>query len=239
MRSVEEQLALVTAAAVAPRPVRVAISEAQGLLCAEEVVAERPLPSFDQAAIDGYAVRSVDVRPDGPGDRGGDAPDGPVALPVVGQISAGSRQPIRLQPGQTVRVDTGAPLPTLADAVLRGVVQQAGGDDVVLEAFVEVVLVELEGQRNQTDQVLPEDRHAVAVGLKRGTELWHGRGPKVRTVVDQTPLDLGVFRREVPSDLEAFLIVGPGAGVRSFGVQPTKRRWPIICRISPYGRSWA
>ena len=74
MRSVEEQLALVTAAAVAPRPVRVAISEAQGLLCAEEVVAERPLPSFDQAAIDGYAVRSVDVRPDGPGDRGGDAP---------------------------------------------------------------------------------------------------------------------------------------------------------------------
>lgn len=92
--------------------------------------------------------------------------------------------------------------------------QQAGGDDVVLEAFVEVVLVELEGQRNQTDQVLPEDRHAVAVGLKRGTELWHGRGPKVRTVVDQTPLDLGVFRREVPSDLEAFLIVGPGAGVK-------------------------
>ena len=39
MRTVEEQLALVTAAAVAPRPVRVAISEAQGLLCAEEVVA--------------------------------------------------------------------------------------------------------------------------------------------------------------------------------------------------------
>ncbi len=37
------------AAAVAPRPVRVAISEAQGLLCAEEVVAERPLPAFDQA----------------------------------------------------------------------------------------------------------------------------------------------------------------------------------------------
>ena len=61
MRSVEEQQSRVTAAAVAPRPVRVAISEAQGLLCAEEVVTERPLPGFDQAAIDGYAVRSVDV----------------------------------------------------------------------------------------------------------------------------------------------------------------------------------
>ena len=61
MRSVEEQQARVQAAAVAPRPVRVAIAEAQGLLCAEEVVTERPLPGFDQAAIDGYAVRSVDV----------------------------------------------------------------------------------------------------------------------------------------------------------------------------------
>ena len=38
-----------------------AIAEAQGLMCAEEVVTERPLPGFDQAAIDGYAVRSVDV----------------------------------------------------------------------------------------------------------------------------------------------------------------------------------
>ena len=119
MRSVEEQLALVTAAAVAPRPVRVSISEAQGLLCAEEVVAERPLPSFDQAAIDGYAVRSVDVRVDsGDGDGRDDGANGSASLPVVGQITAGSRQPTRLQPGQVVRVDTGAPLPTLADAVL-------------------------------------------------------------------------------------------------------------------------
>src|SRR5699024_2993829 len=110
------QLALVTAAAVAPRPVRVSISEAQGLLCAEEVVAERPLPSFDQAAIDGYAVRSVHVRAGGRGVD--DEADGPSTLPVAGQITAGSRQPTRLQPGQVVRVDTGAPLPTLADAVL-------------------------------------------------------------------------------------------------------------------------
>ena len=49
------------AAAVAPRPVRVSIAESQGLMCAEEVVTEHPLPGFDQAAIDGYAVRSVDV----------------------------------------------------------------------------------------------------------------------------------------------------------------------------------
>ncbi|GAA3992503.1 molybdopterin molybdotransferase MoeA [Allokutzneria multivorans] len=109
MRSVDEQLARVLRAAVQPSPVRVAISEAQGLLCAEEVVAERALPGFDQAAVDGYAVRSVDVQ-----QAGAD----PVVLPVVGEIQAGSRQPSRLQPGQAVRVATGAPLPTLADAVV-------------------------------------------------------------------------------------------------------------------------
>ncbi|NUT91238.1 MAG: molybdopterin molybdotransferase MoeA, partial [Saccharothrix sp.] len=109
MRSVEEQLTRVIAAAVRPAPVRVAISESQGLLCAEEVVAERALPGFDQAAVDGYAVRSVDVQAAG---------SEPVQLPVVGEIPAGSRQPRRLQPGQAVRVATGAPLPTLADAVV-------------------------------------------------------------------------------------------------------------------------
>ncbi|EWC59703.1 Molybdopterin biosynthesis protein MoeA [Actinokineospora spheciospongiae] len=109
MRSVDEQLARALAAAVRPAPVRVAISEAQGLLCAEEVVAERSLPGFDQAAVDGYAVRSVDTQPAG---------EAAVQLPVVGEIASGSRQPRRLQPGQAVRVATGAPLPTLADAVL-------------------------------------------------------------------------------------------------------------------------
>jgi molybdopterin molybdotransferase len=153
VRSVEEQQARVSAAAVAPRPVRVAIAEAQGLMCAEEVVTERPLPGFDQAAIDGYAVRSVDVLGVGESDSSDDQADddlrplsavqdeagesslprervgappsggvrpagGGVTLPVMGSIEAGVRTPSRLQPGQAVRVQTGAPLPTLADAVL-------------------------------------------------------------------------------------------------------------------------
>jgi molybdopterin molybdotransferase len=110
VRSVDEQLERVLAAAVRPAPVRVAISDAHGLRCAEEVVTARPLPGFDQAAIDGYAVRSVDLA--------GATDADPVLLPVVGEIPAGSRQPLRLQPGQAVRVAAGAPLPTLADAVV-------------------------------------------------------------------------------------------------------------------------
>jgi molybdopterin molybdotransferase len=121
VRSVEEQQARVAAAAVAPRPVRVAIAEAQGLMCAEEVVTERPLPGFDQAAIDGYAVRSVDVLGVDAGDAGEEAEAGgeaEVSLPVMGVIEAGAKMPSRLQPRQAARVQTGAPMPTLADAVL-------------------------------------------------------------------------------------------------------------------------
>ncbi|KLO35862.1 gephyrin-like molybdotransferase Glp [Mycobacterium nebraskense] len=129
MRSVEEQQARITAAAVAPRPIRVAIAEAQGLMCAEEVVTERPMPGFDQAAIDGYAVRSVDVlgvgevgvdslgEPPGDAELDEDRREG-LVLPVMGTVEAGARTPSRLQPRQAARVHTGAPLPTLADAVI-------------------------------------------------------------------------------------------------------------------------
>jgi molybdopterin molybdotransferase len=113
VRSVEEQQARVTAAAVAPRPVRVPIAEAQGLMCAEEVVTEHAMPGFDQAAIDGYAVRSVDVST-----AGGQSGDAEIVLPVMGVIEAGTRTPSRLQPKQAARIQTGAPMPTLADAVL-------------------------------------------------------------------------------------------------------------------------
>jgi molybdopterin molybdotransferase len=85
-------------------------------MCAEEVVTERPLPGFDQAAIDGYAVRSVDVL--GVGADNGDDAGSEISLPVMGTIDAGARTPSRLQPRQAARVHTGAPMPTLADAVL-------------------------------------------------------------------------------------------------------------------------
>ena len=129
MRSVEDQRAMVVDAAVTPEPIRVGILDALGLMCAEEIAATAPLPGFAQAAVDGYAVRAVDVggaaglrttrevkevkEEDGEEPSRRDR-----TLPVVGEVAAGSQKPLRLQPRQAVRVATGAPLPTLADAVL-------------------------------------------------------------------------------------------------------------------------
>ncbi len=128
MRSVDDQLNRILSAAIRPAPVRLAIAEAYGLRCAEEVVSARPLPGFDMAAIDGYAVRSVDVSAAVSGQS--------VDIPVVGEIPAGSRQPLRLQPGQAVRVAAGAPLPTLADAVVPVGYTDGGAARIVVERRV-------------------------------------------------------------------------------------------------------
>ena len=75
-----------------------------------------------QSAIDGYAVRAVDIVGESgslpPDARQSDVDFREVELPVVGEVTAGSHHPMRLQPKQAVRVQTGAPLPSLADAVV-------------------------------------------------------------------------------------------------------------------------
>ena len=57
----ERHLDEILAAVPQPDPIELAVLDAQGLLCAEEVVSQRALPAFDQAALDGYAARAEDV----------------------------------------------------------------------------------------------------------------------------------------------------------------------------------
>ena len=67
------------------------LMEALGLALAEDVVAPISLPSFDNSAMDGYAVVAEDVA---------DATeDAPVILPVVGEIGAGQSSILALSPG--------------------------------------------------------------------------------------------------------------------------------------------
>ena len=83
------------------------LSEALGAYLTRPVVADRDIPATDRAAMDGYAVRSVDVA------------SVPVALRVVGEVAAGAAQRPALGPGECVRIMTGASVPPDADAVVR------------------------------------------------------------------------------------------------------------------------
>jgi molybdopterin molybdotransferase len=111
MRSVSDHLAAVLDAITSIDPIQQALLDAQGLLLAEQIVTDRPLPAFDNSAMDGYAIRAVDVRDAAPGQ--------PVILPVVGDVAAGDRAVTGMGPGLAMRIMTGAPIPPGADAVIR------------------------------------------------------------------------------------------------------------------------
>lgn len=89
------------------RPVAMSLGEAAGQVLAEALLADRPIPPFNRAAMDGYAVRSADL-----GAEGG-------TLVCVGEIKAGAAWPTELEPGTCVGIMTGAAVPAGADAVIE------------------------------------------------------------------------------------------------------------------------
>src|SRR4029453_10536833 len=111
--TVERHLDEILAAVPQPHPIELAVLDAQGLLCAEEVMSQRALPSFDQAALDGNACRAEDVETA--------TPEFPVELAVVGESVAGAGAPSSIGPGLALKVAAGSMLPTGADAVVPAV----------------------------------------------------------------------------------------------------------------------
>jgi molybdopterin molybdotransferase len=110
LRTVDEQLEIVLDGLGSIDPIELTLLDAQGLLLAENVSTDVPLPGFDNSAMDGYAVRAVDTR---------DAtPERPVVLPVVGDVAAGATSRSGMGPGLTMRIMTGAPIPAGADGVI-------------------------------------------------------------------------------------------------------------------------
>lgn len=110
MKSVDEHLATVLTGAGPLAAFHQQLINAHGCLLDQDVTAPVDLPSFDNSAMDGYAVRVADVE---------NATELlPVTLPVAGDIAAGDLTVGMLAPGMTARIMTGAPVPAGADAVV-------------------------------------------------------------------------------------------------------------------------
>jgi molybdopterin molybdotransferase len=110
MKSVDQHLADILSKIEPIAALDLQLLDAHGCLLAESVHADVDLPPFDNSSMDGYAVRVADVA--------GATEASPARLPVVGDIAAGSQAAYTVQPGLTVRIMTGAPVPTGADAVV-------------------------------------------------------------------------------------------------------------------------
>ncbi|MBV9434339.1 MAG: molybdopterin molybdotransferase MoeA [Hyphomicrobiales bacterium] len=84
----------------------VPLSRADRRVLAEDVLSPMALPPFANSAVDGYAVRHLDL-----------APQGSTKLPLRGRVAAGGSTDGLTAQGVAVRVFTGAPLPDDADTV--------------------------------------------------------------------------------------------------------------------------
>lgn len=106
----------------------VALSQSRGRVLAEAVRSERDVPPFANSAMDGYAVRAVDVAKASAAQ--------PVRLRVLGEIRAGAAPPTGVQPQSTLRIMTGAMIPEGSDAVVR--VEDTAEHDGTVEVRVAV-----------------------------------------------------------------------------------------------------
>ena len=91
------------------------LAESLNRFLAEDIVADTDLPPFDRAQMDGYAVRAADVA------------NAPACLRIVGESAAGAGWHHEMQPGEAVRIMTGAPVPAGADAVQQVELTNSGG----------------------------------------------------------------------------------------------------------------
>jgi molybdopterin molybdotransferase len=81
-----------------------------GQVLAEDIYSKIDVPPKDNSALDGYAVRSADIK--------GANSKNPAILKVIDMIVAGSIPHKYLEPGTAIRIMTGAPTPEGADVVI-------------------------------------------------------------------------------------------------------------------------
>lgn len=124
MTSEAEAIAAVLGRVTALPDRSVALFDSLGRFAARDVFAQRPLPAFDNSAMDGYAVQAASGQP---GTR----------LRVVGEQPAAADRGLTIRAGEAIRIFTGAPLPAGADAVIMQEDVTEDGETIVLQGSAE------------------------------------------------------------------------------------------------------
>jgi molybdopterin molybdotransferase len=130
----------------------VQLLDALGRILAVDIESPIDLPQQDNSAMDGYAVRSEDVR--------GECP---VELTIVEEIPAGKVPVETVRAGQCSRIFTGAPIPTGSDGVVRQEHTNRISDTVV----------RIEEDSDASGNIRPagEDLRRGSIVMSAGTEL--------------------------------------------------------------------
>ena len=89
---------------------RVPLMSSLGRIVGEDIYAPYPIPSWDNSAMDGYAVIHKDIA--------SASPENPARLEVIADLPAGYATTRELKSGEAIRIMTGAPLPKGSDTVV-------------------------------------------------------------------------------------------------------------------------
>lgn len=89
---------------------RVSILEALGRVIAEDIYTNQDIPPLDNSGMNGYAVRSEDIR-------FADS-NHPVHLEVIEDLPEGFISARTIRRGEAIRIMTGAPIPRGADTII-------------------------------------------------------------------------------------------------------------------------
>jgi len=126
MISISEAIQIVISQIAQLPAQEIAIDLSPGRILAEDIVADTDLPPFDRAQMDGYAVRAADVA------------NVPASLRIVGESAAGAGWHHEMKAGEAVRIMTGAPVPSGADAVQQVELTRENDSQVEILAPVEL-----------------------------------------------------------------------------------------------------
>lgn len=130
----------------------VPLIDSLGRILASDIVSPIDIPQRDNSAMDGYAVRSEDVR--------GNCP---VELHVIDEVPAGAVPDKPIGKGQCSRIFTGAPIPTGADGVTR--------QEYATRISDTVVRIDKDSDASGNIRPAGEDLRRGAVVMSSGTEL--------------------------------------------------------------------
>lgn len=103
MISVSEAKELIRARVTRLPVMELPLLQAAFCILASDIYAGIDIPAFEQSSMDGYAIRYADKN---------------LLLTVSGEMAAGSSSALTLNPGEAIRIFTGAPVPAGADTVV-------------------------------------------------------------------------------------------------------------------------
>ena len=128
--------------------------EAEGRVLAKDLLVNYPAPQFDNSAMDGYAVNDVTRQ----------------EWQVIGTIAAGeTSDQFTLQPGEAVRIFTGAGIPNNCESVIQQELVERDGDTIRIEApFAADKNIRRQGEELQKGALLLDANRIIspaAIGL--------------------------------------------------------------------------